>query len=144
MKTIAPAGAEGIPQEPQMTQSMHITRNAPPDRQLIQRYGDGGFTVSGVRHSGPILVLPTATAHWEAQRVAEIDGASLATTLRAANVSLCLIGCGLRMEQLPAGLREVLREAGVSVDAMETGAACRTYNMLVGEGRAVAAALIPR
>ena len=72
------------------------------------------------------------------------QAAQVATTLRAANVSLCLIGCGVRTELLPPGLREALREAGVSVDAMETGAACRTYNMLVGEGRAVAAALIPR
>jgi uncharacterized protein len=123
---------------------MRVTHHAPTDRQLIQRYGDGGFTVSGVRHHGPILVLPTATAHWQALSVANIDGVSLATTLRAANISLCLVGCGLRTEQLPHGLREVLRDAGVSVDTMETGAACRTYNMLVSEGRAVAAALIPR
>ncbi len=127
-----------------MTQSMNVTRNEPGDRQLIQRYGENSFTVSGTRHTGSILVLPTATAAWEARGIADIDGASLANTLRAANVTLCLIGCGARTELIPQSLRDALRAAGVSVDAMETGAACRTYNMLVGEGRAVAAALIPR
>ena len=123
---------------------MEITRNAPSDRQIIQKYRNGGFTVSGVSYDGPILVLSRSTVLWQAHGMSDIDGVALATTLRAANVSLCVIGCGVRMEPVPAALRAALKDAGIGVDPMETGAACRTYNMLVGEGRAVAAALIPR
>ncbi len=99
--------------------------------------------MSGVRYTGPVLVAPAASTAWQAGSLIEIDAVALAAALRAANVSLCIIGCGVRTEPMPPGLRTVLREAGISVDAMETGAACRTYNMLAGEGRAVAAALIP-
>src|SRR5689334_5620428 len=123
---------------------MHMTRQAPADRQIIQRYRDGTFLVSGSLHRGSILVTPTATADWPVTRMSDLDAKALAMTLRTANVSLCLIGCGSRMEQVPHALRETLREAGVSVDSMETGAACRTYNMLAAEGRQVAAILIPR
>ena len=122
---------------------MEITRSTPQGRQVIQKYGSGGFTVSGARYAGPVLVLPAASTAWQAGSLIEIDAVALAAALRAANVSLCIIGCGVRTEPMPPTLRGVLKEAGISVDAMETGAACRTYNMLAGEGRAVAAALIP-
>ncbi len=122
---------------------MEITRSTPQGRQVIQKYGAGGFTVSGARYSGAILVLPSSTSAWQASRLVDIDAVALASTLRAAQVALCLIGCGARTEPVPAALRTALKDAGVSVDAMETGAACRTYNMLASEGRAVAAALIP-
>ena len=60
---------------------MHLTRNATVDRQFIQRYRDGSFTVSGARHSGSVLVLPTTTVAWEARRVADIDSDALVATL---------------------------------------------------------------
>jgi uncharacterized protein len=122
---------------------MEIARNAPPDRQIVQKYRSGGFTVAGTRHDGPVIVMPKATVAWTAGQVAEIDGPALAATLRDSGIALCLIGCGVRMEPLPREVRAALKSAGIAVDTMATGAACRTYNVLVAEGRAVAAALIP-
>jgi uncharacterized protein len=63
--------------------------------------------------------------------------------LMEAGVGLCLFGCGERMTQIPRALRQALKDVGIGVDSMATGAACRTFNMLIGEGRAVAAVLIP-
>jgi len=59
------------------------------------------------------------------------------------DVEVLLIGCGPRMVLLPSALRRQIREAGIGMDAMDTGAACRTYNVLISEGRRAAAALIP-
>ncbi|TAK98385.1 MAG: hypothetical protein EPO08_19245 [Rhodospirillaceae bacterium] len=122
---------------------MEVIRNSRADRPLIQRYRGGGFTVSGGRYVGPVVVLPTETIFWPVADIAAIDGAWLASILVPARVSLCIIGCGARMAPVPAALRQILKEAGIGTDSMETGAACRTYNMLTAEGRAVAAALIP-
>lgn len=58
------------------------------------------------------------------------------------SVELLLIGCGAEFGPEPAGLRAALKEAGIGLEWMDTGAACRTYNVLVGEERRVAAALI--
>ena len=61
---------------------------------------------------------------------------------RAGEVEILLLGCGPRMAPVPRPLRETLRAAGIVIEAMDTGAACRTYNVLMSEGRRVAAALI--
>jgi uncharacterized protein len=58
------------------------------------------------------------------------------------DVSILLLGCGKRMGSVPLALREGLRARGVVVEPMDTGAACRTYNVLLSEERRVAAALI--
>jgi uncharacterized protein len=63
--------------------------------------------------------------------------------LRDLKVDVCLLGCGARMERLPKALRDALKEQGLNVEPMDTGSACRTYNMLIAEGRKIAAALIP-
>ena len=60
----------------------------------------------------------------------------------AGTLDVCLLGCGAHMQPLPRDLRAALKDAGLTVDPMDTGAACRTYNVLTGEGRAVAAAVI--
>jgi uncharacterized protein len=59
-----------------------------------------------------------------------------------AEVDLLLIGCGRRMALVPPALRQTVRDGGVVIDSMDTGAACRTYNVLLAEDRRVAAALI--
>ena len=61
---------------------------------------------------------------------------------RRGGIDLLLLGCGARMAMVPAGVRQHLRAAGVVVESMDTGAACRTYNVLMADGRRVAAALI--
>jgi uncharacterized protein len=84
------------------------------------------------------------TFPWAASDVAGITLDSLAPILAAdPAVEILLVGCGQRLMPLPLALKTALRERGIGADPMGTGAACRTYNVLMSEGRRVAAALIP-
>lgn len=118
------------------------TPNAGPPR-VIDAYGNGGFRVSGETFSGSILVLPDgAVLSWSAD-MAALSAESLAPVIAASPApEILLLGCGPRAVFVPPPVRQRLREAGVIVDAMSTGAACRTYNVLIAEERRVAAALI--
>ena len=123
---------------------MELTQQAPTGTlQIVNSYGDGGFKISGVRHQGSILVLPDATASWP---VANIDGLSLNALQPIVDavpaVEVLIVGCGSSLKLLPTTLRDVLRAKSIGIEAMDTPAACRTYNVLAGEGRRVAAALI--
>jgi uncharacterized protein len=121
---------------------LDITPLVARDRQVIERYGASGFHVSGVAYEGAILVLPQATQLWPIAAVAEASSANLAPVIDAA-VQILLLGCGKQMVLVPPALRQELRAHGIVVDAMDTGAACRTYNVLLAEDRRVAAALLP-
>ena len=122
---------------------MDITPPVAADRQLIQSYGDGGFQISGVRHLGSIIVFPWKTIPWP---VVDGDHFSMEnfTKIRDAQgeVNVLLLGCGIRASLVEPVLRQQVRNWGVVIEAMDTGAACRTYNVLLSEGRDVAAALI--
>ncbi|MGH7088259.1 MAG: Mth938-like domain-containing protein [Stellaceae bacterium] len=122
---------------------MDVTPLIPADRQVIDSYGPGGFHVSGVAHRGAILVFPDGTCPWTAISVAALSEESLAPVLTHGGIEILLLGCGRRMAPLARELRLKLRAAGIVVDAMDTGAACRTYNVLLAEDRRVAAALLP-
>jgi uncharacterized protein len=122
---------------------MEVIRTTPADRPFIQRYRGNGFTVSGTRYDGAIVVLPTGVQPWPDADVISLDAPWLIAHLRGAGATLCLLGSGVRSVQLPPHVRSAFKAAGIGLDAMETGAACRTFNMLSGEGRAVGAALIP-
>lgn len=122
---------------------MDINPVVPADRQRIEGYGPGNFRISGARHRGSVLVFPNRTLAWHVEAVAELTLESLAAVLDAEpRVELLLIGCGARHVLLSADLRAGLRAAGIALEAMDTGAACRTYNVLMAEDRRVAAALI--
>ncbi len=122
---------------------MEITRQSSSDRQLVQRYGQGGFRVSGVTLTGSVLVTPTATLAWPVVSMEQLTLDVFQPLIaQAGALDVCLLGCGERMSPLPRDIRAALKAAGLAVDPMDTGAACRTYNVLMGEGRAVAAALI--
>ena len=115
----------------------------PGDLQFIQSYGPGRFRVSGIDHAGSIIVTPDRTHPWSLAQFADIDDAVVdGMTAAVAGTEILLLGCGPRTEILMPTLRQRVRAAGIVVDSMDTGAACRTYNLLVGEGRRVAAALI--
>jgi uncharacterized protein len=119
------------------------TGEGSPTPQVIQAYGDGGFTVSGVRHEGPAVVLRNQTLPWSPpDDLAALTTADFAPVLGPAAVEIVLLGCGRRAALVPADLRAALRAAGVSLEAMDTGAACRTFNLLQIEGRRVAAMLV--
>lgn len=123
---------------------MDITPLIPGDRQVIDSYGPGRFRIAGEDHAGAVIVFPERTLVWPVGAFADIAIDSLtAVTGAEPPVEVLLIGCGARMQLLPAALREALRSHGIGCDAMETGAACRTYNVLLSESRRVAAALIP-
>jgi uncharacterized protein len=115
------------------------------DRQIVQGYGNSGFRVSDRDWAGGVIVFPIRTIGWKPAAINELDLASF-DAVRDANdppIELLLIGTGLRTIFLPPELRSGLRELGLAVEAMDTGAACRTYNLLIGEERRVAAALLP-
>jgi uncharacterized protein len=114
-----------------------ITPVIPAGRKLITAYGDGGFRISGEVFAGSVLVFPDRVLTWDAALSAE----SLAPAAEA-KVEILLIGCGRSMAFIEPELRASLRQAGVVIDAMDTGAAARTYNVLMAEGRKVAAALV--
>jgi uncharacterized protein len=121
---------------------LDVTPLVAKDRQVIESYGASGFRVSGNSYSGAILVLRHATQPWPVAAIADISAASLAPVIEA-GVQILLLGCGQHMQLVPPVLRQELRAHGVVIDAMDTGAACRTYNVLLAEDRRVAAALLP-
>jgi uncharacterized protein len=126
---------------------MDLTPIIAADRQVIEAYGTQGFRVSGVAYAGAVIVFPDATVPWRASTMADVSAESLAAvTARAGGanaVEILLLGCGKQLRAVPRPLREALRAAGTVIDPMDTGAACRTYDVLLGEGRRVAAALLP-
>ncbi len=123
---------------------MDITPIIPADRQVIDGYRAGQFRVAGTLHHGSVLVFPERTLAWAVTALDQVTAHSL-EAVRAAEppIELLLLGCGLAgAVLLPAELRRSLREAGIRIETMDTGAACRTYNILLAEARRVAAALI--
>ena len=122
---------------------MDLTPVASAGRQIIERYAASGFRVSGVIYHGPILVFPDLTVAWDAASAPDVTSETLAPVIEHGGVEILLLGLGRSTSAVPAALRTALRTAGIALEAMDTGAACRTYNVLVAEDRRVAAALIP-
>ena len=114
-----------------------------PGRAPIEAYGNGGFRFAGMSHRGSILVLPSGVRAWSVREPSAVDAEALAAVLAERDaVELLLLGTGATQVLPPAALRRVFDDAGLGLETMSTGAACRTYNILLGEGRRVAAALI--
>lgn len=114
-----------------------------PGRSPIEAYGNGGFRFAGMSHRGSILCLPSAVLAWAVSAATELSPVSLALVLAERDrIELLLVGTGRNPALLPHAAVAAVRAAGIGIDAMSTGAAARTYNVLLAEGRAVAAALI--
>lgn len=111
------------------------------NRQIVESYGGGGFRISGLPFTGSVLILPERSLSWPVETLQEVTHDGLRPVLDV-DVELLLLGCGNSLSFVPSELRETLRESGRGFEAMDTGAACRTYNVLIAEGRRVAAALI--
>jgi uncharacterized protein len=122
---------------------MDMTPLVPSGRQIIERYATGGFRISGVIHRGSVLVFPDRTLAWPVTGAAALTADSLMPVAEHGGVQLLLLGLGRGGGIVPESVRIALRAAGIVVEAMGTGAACRTYNVLVAEDRQVAAALLP-
>lgn len=141
--------------------------------QIIQSYAGGGFKVSGAAYDGPIIVTPSSTFQWDVKsmpflrkqessqsegKVPAFAGKTEEETGNAeslkvedfqalidmkAELDVALLGTGAKIQFLPPDLKQALKEQGLHIEVMDTGAACRTYNVLMAEGRRVAAALVP-
>ena len=122
---------------------LDITPLVPEDRQIVQSYGTGRFRVSRIEYQGSIIVLPGRTVSWHIVKHDDINIKNLVAVLEEVpRIEILLIGCGQMMQLLPRELTDACRREGLAVDAMDTGAACRTYNILAAEGRRVAAGLV--
>lgn len=116
----------------------------PAQVQVIRSYGPGRFLVSDREWRSPILVAPHATTAWSVARAEDLTLESLAAVLAApAPAEILVLGCGARAIFVPPGLRSALKAAGLALEVVDTGSACRIYNVLLAESRRVAAALIP-
>ena len=122
---------------------MDITPEIPADRKYIDHYGDGGFRIGGERYEGSVIVAPEQVWPWTVSKLVQLTAKSITAVLAAEPpIELLLIGSGTRVDRVPGDVRDILRARAIIVDSMETGAACRTYNVLMAEERRVAAALI--
>jgi uncharacterized protein len=116
----------------------HLPRPAP-----IEAYGNGGFRFAGMSHRGSLLCFPDGIWAWPVTRVVELTAAALEPVFsRADSFDFFLIGGGDDPFRLAEPLRAQFSTVSLSVDAMPTGAAVRTYNILLAENRRVGAALI--
>lgn len=122
---------------------MDVTPLIPEDRQVIDSYGPARFRIANVVYVCSVIVFPDRTIEWPVATIDEVSLNSLAPVIDAKpSIDVLLVGCGSTMHRLESTLRHELREMGIGVETMDTGAACRTYNALLAEGRQVAAALV--
>ena len=116
----------------------------PTQVQLIRSYGPGRFLVSEREWREPVLVTPSLTTPWKVTRAEDLTLDSLAALKESAvPTELLVLGCGARAIFVPPPLRAALKAAGLAIEVVDTGSACRIYNVLLAENRRVAAALIP-
>jgi uncharacterized protein len=114
-----------------------------PYQAAIEAYGNGGFRFAGMSHRGSLLCLPSGMHAWDVATPAAITRGSLKLVFDDADsIEVLLIGLGHEIAALDPALRAALRERQIIVEAVGTGGAVRTYNILLAEKRAVAAALI--
>lgn len=114
-----------------------------PNQVPIDAYGDGGFRFSGMRHKGSMLCLPSGMHGWRPVTLEDVAGDDFA--LLAGEDGLppfFLFGVGPNVAVVPDLIKQALDAIGLAVEVMDTGAACRTYNVLLAEDRPVAAALL--
>jgi uncharacterized protein len=114
-----------------------------PGRAPIEAYGNGGFRFADMSHRGSLLCLPSGIYGWDPKDASALVADDFARVLAEADdIEILLVGSGAELRPIPKPLRAALKEAGISTDPMSTGAAVRTFNVLLAEDRAVAAALI--
>ena len=105
----------------------------------IDFYGNGGFRFAEMSHRGSLLCLPDGMHAWDVTRPDEIDANALDFAInQSEKIDVLFVGTGQDIAFFPPELRKI----GIIVEAVGTGSAVRTYNILLAEQRAVAAALI--
>ena len=126
---------------------MDVTPLISADSQVIQSYDKDGFKVSGKAYDNAICVATDQTDPWKQAANKTPQDLTLddfqPLIAKADAIDVVLLGTGAAMTFLEPALRMQLKQAGLSIEFMDTGAACRTYNVLMAEGRRVVAALLP-
>ena len=116
----------------------------PSEVQLIRSYGPGHFLIGQRDWRSPVLVTPTVTAAWAVARAEDLSLDTLAPLKEAPTpTELLVVGCGPRAIFIAPDVRAAIKGAGMALEVVDTGSACRIYNVLLAEGRRVAAALVP-
>jgi uncharacterized protein len=114
-----------------------------PRRVAIDGYGKGGFRFDEMSHRGSLLCLPSGLCAWHVAQASDIDEAALAQVFaEASEIGLFLLGTGRDRWVLPDALQDRFRALKINVEVARTGSAVSTYNILLGEGRRVAAGLV--
>ncbi|KKB79773.1 membrane protein [Devosia soli] len=109
----------------------------------IDAYGNGGFRFADMSHRGSLLCLPSGMKGWDVASPAELTLESLQPVLDIADtIDVLLIGLGMDIAAIDPAIRDAFRERRVIIEAVGTGGAVRTYNVLLAEERAVAGAFI--
>lgn len=122
---------------------MDITPFTPTERLRITGYGPGRFTVNTQSFSGSLVLFPEALYAWPASCIEEMDLAFLGGLCsQHPSTELLLLGTGNAAPSSLSALRSTISSLGIPVEIMNSGAACRTYNVLLAEGRKIGAALI--
>lgn len=124
-----------------MAKGIEIREAHFPGRAPIEAYGNGGFRFASMSHRGSILCLPSGIYGWPATMETPFVGERLDLVFKE-DIKFLLFGTGKDIRRLPPGLAERLKRAGISCDPMSTGAAVRTFNIMLSEGRPVGAALV--
>ena len=117
----------------------HLTR--PDGRNLFTGYGPGYLSVNGTRHETSLIVLADRVAQWAVDSLEALDEAAF-EQLAKLPVEILLLGTGTALRFPHPRLSQAVRDAGIGLEVMDTSAACRTYNILLGEDRRVGAALL--
>ncbi|NVP58183.1 Mth938-like domain-containing protein [Mycoplana rhizolycopersici] len=126
-----------------MAKGIEIRQAHFPGRAPIDAYGNGGFRFADMSHRGSVLCLPSGIYGWSRTDAVGLSPADLQRVLDEADqIEVLLVGTGTEIRPLSEELRAALRERRIRSDPMSTGAAVRTFNVMLAESRAVAAALI--
>lgn len=121
-----------------------ITPIIPEGRKIIQAYGNGGFTVNGEKINSAIFITQDSLVKINASNLQEINQnffAEIGNIL--SEQEIMLVGYGTNSDFFPAEIEKFLRDKKISIDYINSGAACRTYNILLSEERKVCAIIIP-
>lgn len=116
---------------------MRLTELSYGSAQPIAGYGPGFFRIGSHVLRGACLVTP-----WDAGPWGGLSDTAAPLAL-AGRIDVLLLGMGRDVAHPPAAFRGALEAAGIGVEVMASPSACRTYNVLLGEGRRIAAALLP-
>ena len=124
--------------------SLDITPAVTTGRQLIHSYKDGTFKISDASYVGAVIVFLDTTVSWPAPSFDKLAPEDFKPIIdAAAAIDVLLLGCGDQMLLVAPAIQAYLKQSGIVVEPMSTGAACRTFNVMLSEDRKVAAALLP-